>query len=145
MKVAEVQLSYKTKVKPSERQEITSSIDAKDILMPFFEDDIEYIEKFYVLYINRNNKVLGVQLISTGGTYSTVVDSKIILQGAILSNCSAIILAHNHPGGGMSPSEQDKNITKKIKEGCDLFDISLLDHLILTSEGYFSFADEDLI
>lgn len=145
MRVAEVQLSYKTKVKPSERQKVTSSESAKDIFMPFFDEDIEYIEKFCVMFLNRNNKVLGIQLLSIGGTSGTYVDPKIILQGAILSNSSAIILCHNHPSGNTRPSEADITITKKIKQGAELFDISVLDHIILTTEGYLSMADEGII
>jgi DNA repair protein RadC len=145
MRVAEVQLSYKTKVKPSERQKVTSSESAKDIFMPFFDEDIEYIEKFCVMFLSRNNKVLGIQLLSIGGTSGTYVDPKIILQGAILSNSSAIILCHNHPSGNTRPSEADITITKKIKQGAELFDISVLDHIILTTEGYLSMADEGII
>lgn len=145
MKVAEVQLSYKTTVKPSERQKVISSKSAKDIFMPFFDEDIEYIEKFCVMFLNRNNKVLGVQLMSIGGTSGTYVDPKIILQGAILSNASAIILCHNHPSGNLNPSEADIDITKKIKQGAKLFDISLLDHVIITSEDYLSMADKGII
>ncbi len=145
MRVAEVQLSYKTKVKPSERQKVTSSGSAKDIFMPFFDEDIEYIEKFCVMFLNRNNKVLGIQLLSIGGTSGTYVDPKIILQGAILSNSSAIILCHNHPSGNTRPSEADITITKKIKQGAEFFDISVLDHIILTTEGHLSMADEGII
>lgn len=144
-KVAEVQLTYKTKVKPSERVQVKSSINAVDILRPFYGDDIEYIEKMYVIYLNRANKVLGVNLLSTGGTSGTFCDPKMIFQGAILANASAIILSHNHPSGTLNPSEADINLTKKVKQGCELFDMSLLDHVILTPEYYYSFADEGLI
>ena len=144
-KVAEVQLTYKTKVKPSERAKVQSSISAVDILRPFYGDDIEYIEKMYVIYLNRANKVLGVNLLSSGGTSQTVCDPKMIFQGAILANASAIILSHNHPSGTLKPSEADINLTKKIKQGCELFDIALLDHVIVTPEHYFSFADEGII
>jgi DNA repair protein RadC len=144
-KVAEVQLTYKTKVKPSERAKIQSSVSAVDILRPFYGDDIEYIEKMYVIYLNRANKVLGVNLLSTGGTSGTYCDPKLIFQGAILANASAIILSHNHPSGALKPSEADIQLTKKVKQGCGLFDMALLDHVIVTPEHYYSFADEGII
>jgi DNA repair protein RadC len=144
-KVSEVQLTYKTNVKNSERAKVTSSSTCYDLIKPFFEDVIEYKEKFCVVLLNRNNKVLGVHTLSVGGTYSTVVDPKILFQSVILSNASAIILAHNHPSGTLSPSEDDKKITEKLKSGCNLFDISCLDHIILTDEGFYSFADNGLM
>lgn len=142
LKVSEVQITYKTKVKPSERPAITTSNDAVKILRPFFEQDMEYKELFYALYMNRANKVLGVVKISEGGTTSTVVDVKMIAQPAIMMHASAAIICHNHPSGNLKPSDADFKLTKTVKEALNLFEIKLLDSIILTSESHTSFADE---
>lgn len=144
--LAEVKLSYKTKVNPRDRQLIKKSQDAVEIFRKLYdEDSIEHIESFYVLMLNRNNKVLGWSKLSNGGISGTYVDVKIIMQLAIISNASAIILSHNHPSGNCKESQQDIKITKQIKEACRLFDIELFDHIILTSDSYFSMADQGLI
>jgi len=96
----------------------------------------------WALFTNRANKVLGSFLLSEGGVTGTVLDARIIFQGAILCNATGIILAHNHPSGNLRPSQSDLDMTKKIKEAGKLFDISLLDHIILTDEKYYSMADE---
>lgn len=144
-KVCEVELTYKSNVKNSERAKVTSSSGCYHLIKPFFEDVIEYKEKFCVVLLNRNNKVLGVHTLSIGGSSATVVDPKLLFQSVLLSNASAIILAHNHPSGTLSPSDNDKSLTDKIKSGCKLFDISCLDHIILTDESYYSFADNGLM
>lgn len=144
--VAEIQLSYRTKVKPSQRPKITSSKDAYSILLGSWDDDkLEFVEQFKVLLINRANRVLGVYEVSTGGVSGTVVDPKLIFAAAIKGNASAMILAHNHPSGQLKPSDADLKVTKKLKDGGQYLEISVLDHIIVTSEGYFSFADEGLL
>ncbi|OJU55385.1 MAG: DNA repair protein [Bacteroidales bacterium 45-6] len=144
--IAEVELSYKTSIKKEDRHKITSSEDAYDILMKTFrEGTIEYKEFFKVLMLNQANEVVGYSAISEGGISGCIVDVRVILQAALLSNASGIIIAHNHPGGNLVASEQDLSITKKIKEGAKLIDINLLDHLILTSESYLSLADKGLL
>lgn len=124
---------------------ITGSNEAKIFAMQFFGDDIEIYESFFLILLNRANNTIGYVKISQGGVCGTVVDVKIIAKYAIESLCSSVILIHNHPSGNTAPSGADKTITSKIKDGLKLFDISVLDHLILTSESYFSFADEGLI
>jgi len=89
--------------------------------------------------------VIGIEHHSIGGIVGTVADIKLIVATALKCIASSIILAHNHPSGNLEPSKVDKDFTKKVSEACKLFDISLLDHLIVTSEGYYSFCDEDLI
>lgn len=143
--ISEVEITYKTKVKASEREKVETSQRAYNVLRPFFEDVIEYREKFCVLLLNRQSQVLGVHTISIGGTSSTVADPKIIFQGILLANASAIILAHNHPSGCLKASDADKQLTNKIVEGCKIFNISCLDHLIITDESYLSFADQGLM
>lgn len=145
--VTEVTISYKSKQKPSERQSITQSSHATQIFRAIdeFNNNMEYKEMFYVMYLNRNNKVLSVIKISEGGTAGTVVDIKHVFQGAILQNASSIILCHNHPSGNAQASQADIQITNKIKEAAKLFDMTLFNHVILTPESYLSMSDEGII
>lgn len=145
-KVAEVELSYKSKVKASERPCISSSGDAAAILKGIWDENkIEFVEQFKVLLLNRSNKVLGWVDISTGGVTGTVADPKLILVAALKANACGIILSHNHPSGSLRPSRADEEMTQKIKMGAQFLDIRLMDHIIITSESYFSFADEGLL
>jgi DNA repair protein RadC len=144
--LAEVELVYKTKVKPSQRPKISSSVDTFKILRQVWNPDkIEMVEEFKVLFLNRNNKVLGVLDASSGGITGTVADPRIILAAAIKSTAVMMILAHNHPSGGLKPSRCDEELTTKIREAAKYHDIRLMDHVIITSEGYYSFADEGLL
>jgi len=96
--------------------------------------------------MNRSNSILGLLPISRGGISGTVTDVRVIMQGALKSNASGILLAHNHPSGNITPSESDNKITQKIKEAGIIMDIQLLDHLILSTEGnYYSYADNGLL
>lgn len=145
-KVAEVELVYKTKVKASERPHITSSRASYSILKEIWDENkINMLEQFKVLLLNRANRVVGVYEASSGGITGTIADSKLILATAIKSLAVSIILSHNHPSGNLTPSAADQNLTSKIKCTCQYHDIKLLDHLIVTSEGYYSFADEALL
>lgn len=145
--ISEVEIVYRTRVKASDRLQVKCSKDAYDILIGEWDlNTIEHHESFKLLLLNRANKVLGVANISQGGTNGTITDIKIILQYAIKSNASGIIVCHNHPSGNMNPSESDSKITQKIKEAGNLVDVQLLDHLIITTDGeYFSYADQGLI
>ena len=102
-------------------------------------------EEFYVILLNRGNKVLSVEQISSGGLSGTVADGKIIYRKALLKESSALILAHNHPSGNLKPSQADLNLTKKLKEFGEMVGFQVLDHLIISDNGYLSFADEGLI
>ena len=97
------------------------------------------------MLLNRANRVLGLIDISLGGTAGTIADPKVIFAAAIKSNACGIILVHNHPSGNLKPSQQDLDLTRKIKAGGQLLDIVVMDHMIITSEGFFSFADEGLM
>lgn len=141
----EITISYKDNVKASERVKILTSQSSYSHLKQFYTECMEHHEESYVLFLNRANKVLGVSLISKGGMAETVMDVKIILQTALKAHASGIILSHNHPSGNLYPSEPDKRITSKIKEACKFLDLNLLDHIIVTEESYYSFADEGLI
>ena len=102
-------------------------------------------EEFYVILLNRGNKVLSIEQISSGGLSGTVADGKIIYRKALLKESSALILAHNHPSGNLKPSQADLNLTKKLKEFGEMVGFQVLDHLIISDNGYLSFADEGLI
>ena len=109
-------------------------------------DSIEHIEEFKLMLLTRSNKVLGIASISKGGINGTVTDVRIILQFAIKTNASGIIICHNHPGGNVQPCESDLALTRKIKESGNVMDIQLLDHLIIVPEGkYYSMGDEGII
>lgn len=146
MAVAEIELVYRSKVKAAERPRITSSKDAYDILLNYWDENkIEFIEQFKILLVNRGNKVLGVYEVSTGGVTGTVADPRLIFAAALKANATAIILAHNHPSSNLKPSQADEQLTHKIKEGGRYLDIQVLDHLIVCSDGYYSMADEGLL
>jgi DNA repair protein RadC len=138
-----ITLSFDKKIKKSELKTIHSSTDAYRILKDIFNaDTFDWVEECIILCMNRANKIVGFYKISSGGTTGTVVDPKVIFTTALNCAASGIILAHNHPSGNLTPSEQDKAMTKKLKEGGKLLDITLFDHLILTDEGFYSFQDE---
>ena len=102
-------------------------------------------EEFHILLLNRSNTVIRKEFVSRGGVSGTVVDQKIIFKIALEHLASSIILCHNHPSGNLKPSDQDILLTKKLKEAGFLLEIPILDHLIITDSGYFSFADEGII
>lgn len=140
--VSEVELTYKNNVPYNQRQKISNSQGAYKILTNLFpENTMDYRETFIVLYLNRANQVLGYSVISQGGTSSTTVDIKMVIQTALLANASCIMLAHNHPSGNLHPSSDDNRITNRIIEAAKLFEITVLDHLIITNENYYSFTD----
>lgn len=124
---------------------VVSSRDAADVIRPLFGDDIEFFESFFMLMLNAANNTIGFVKISQGGMTSTVVDVRIIARYAIESLCTQVIIAHNHPSGNLYPSDADKRLTEKVKEGLKLLDIKVLDHIILSSDGFYSFADEGIL
>lgn len=145
-KVAEVELVYKTKIKASERPKINSSKDIYDVLKQVWDQNkIEMLEEFKVILLNRGNRITGVYDASSGGITGTVADPRLILAAAIKSLSVSIVLSHNHPSGNLKPSRADEELTLKIKEAARYHDITMLDHIIISSEGYYSFADEGLI
>ena len=143
-KVCEVKLTYRTKVKSSERAVIKSSSDAYSLLSGsvYDSDTIQYREYLKLILLNKANKVLGVVHLSEGGTSETSADLKIIMQAAILANASGMILSHNHPSGNLQPSKQDDVLTENLSTAAKLFNIHLLDHLIVSDCGYYSYSDE---
>lgn len=103
------------------------------------------VEKFVVLFLNRVNRIKKTMVLSQGGITGTVADPRVILRHALLEQATSIVLGHNHPSGSTRPSRADEDITKKIKEAGKYCDITVLDHIIVTQDSYFSFADEGLI
>ncbi len=140
-----VEYNLTAKFSDFEREKICSSRDAADYIRNFYQDDINIYESVFILLLDRSNMTTGYAKISQGGISGTVVDIRIILKYAIESLSSGVIMAHNHPSGQLKASPQDTQITKKLKEALQWMDISLLDSIILTSENYFSLADEGMI
>jgi len=142
--LAEITVSYTSQ--HILKQKITSSQVAFQILLSSWNSNrIELQEECKILLLNRGNKALGVYHLSKGGVSGTVVDAKLVFAVALKCNASGIILCHNHPSGNLYPSEADKFITSKIKKAGELLDIVLTDHLIITSEGYYSFSENGLL
>lgn len=100
------------------------------------------VEEFHVLHLSRANKLMHDELISRGGTAATVVDIKLVMKSALSRLSSSIVLVHNHPSGNLHPSGQDDTLTRRIKAAAEMFDIRLLDHIIVTPSGYYSYSDE---
>jgi len=144
--VTEVELVYHNKVNPADRPQLTCSTQVYDVLLNAWDKNkIELLEQFSILLLDRSNNCLGVSHISTGGVSVCAVDPKIVFATALKARASALILAHNHPSGKLAPSEEDKRLTRRLKDGGDLLDIKVLDHLIITPRAYFSFADDGLM
>jgi len=120
---------------------ITTSESAEKFIRQFYGDDLEIFESFFILLLNRANETIGYAKISQGGIVGTVVDKKILLKYVVESLASGIILAHNHPSGNANPSQADLNITKDLQQLCNLVDSTVLDHVILTADSFYSFAD----
>ncbi len=126
-----------------ELNQIRSSADVKDLMLPYFIDLTH--EEFFCIFLNRANKVIKIDLLSKGGISGTVTDVRILFKNAILNTASGVIVAHNHPSGNLNPSESDTKITAKIKEAGNLLDIQLLDHIIIYNSDYYSFADNGML
>ena len=144
--VPEFTIKLNSKIKASQRVQVQSSKDSYLIFKEIFDaDTIDWYESMIIIALNNRNKVLGSYKISSGSVTGTICDPRVVFQFALLSNASNIILAHNHPSGGLQPSKADIAITDKIKKAGEIMDIRLLDHIIITSEGYYSFADEGML
>lgn len=126
-----------------EKPEIISS--SSDVFSNFKSLILNDVEEFYVLLLKRNNSIIDKVKISKGGVSGTVVDVKVIAQKAISRKANSVILVHNHPSGNLKPSEADIKLTNKTKDGLKLLDVSVLDHLIIANNNFYSFADEGII
>jgi DNA repair protein RadC len=141
---AALELGRRRKLAESpEIPQIKCSKDVADIFQPLLSDLLH--EEFWILFLNRSNRVINRMKLSQGGISGTVTDVRIVMKKAIEYLASGIIVCHNHPSGNLNPSESDSKITQKIKEAGNLMDIQLLDHLIISDKDYYSFADNGLI
>jgi DNA repair protein RadC len=144
--VTEIELVYRNKVRPADRLRVNSADLAYDFFLNAWDmNKIELCEQFMILLLDGSNFVLGLANISTGGISACVVDPKLVFATALKAKASGIIMAHNHPSGSLKPSSADISLTDKFREGGKLLDISILDHLIVTPQSFYSFAHEGLI
>ena len=141
LNVSEIKVAYSTSNTP--KVKIKSGEDAYNVLLASWNlDIIELQEEFKILLLNRANEVLGLYPLSKGGITGTVVDQRLIFAVALKCNATGIIMCHNHPSGKLLPSEADITLTKSIGKCANLLEINLLDHLIITKNGFYSFSNE---
>ena len=140
---AAVELYKRVHIKQTERQQIISSETACDILRPII-GDIE-VEEFWAIYLNQSNKVIRKERLSEGGLTGTYVDVRLIMKGALLCNATGMIISHNHPSGNENPSPEDNRITEQIKKAADSLNIRLTDHIIITSNTYYSYVENGML
>jgi len=126
-----------------EKKQVTSSSSVFELMQPLI-GELSH-EEFWIVYLNNSNKVLKKIQLSKGGIIGTLVDVRLVLKAALQIGAVGLILTHNHPSGSLIPSQADKKITQKLKIASDTIDIKVLDHLIITENAYFSFADENLL
>lgn len=125
---------------------IKNSKDVFDWMVQIYNPDtIDYQESFFIAFLNRNNNITGFAAISKGSDTGTIASTKLIVQHALLAHACSVIISHNHPSGSKAPSNADIALTKNLKQALAFMDISLADHIIITSEGYYSFADEGIL
>lgn len=145
MGCSEIEIHYKRPLF-SEMKTIATAQDVNTILRSYINPKlIDVKEFFWVVFLSRANCVLGISTINCGDVHGVTVNIREILQLTLLTHASQIIVAHNHPSGKLIPSKKDEKITNKIAEGVVLFDVKLLDHLIITSESFLSFANEGMM
>lgn len=145
-KVTEVELIYRGKTRASDRPRVTSSREAYEILKGTWDQNrIELLEQFKILLLDRRHACIALSEIATGGVAGCVADPKIIFATALKARASGIILAHNHPSGNLMPSTADMDLTKRLVRAGKFLETQVLDHLVLTKEDYYSFADEGVM
>jgi DNA repair protein RadC len=142
--VAEIEVSYSHRIHAKDRIKIQSSQDVYNACSLFWPS-FDHVEYFYILFLNRNNQLLGVHQLSKGGFTGTILDVRVVFQVALKACSTSILAVHNHPSGNLVPSDADLQITQKIKDVGKLLYIQLLDHLIVTSESFYSLADNGLL
>ena len=145
MKKKAVEYIITAKRQDFEVVKILSSKDSYEFAKKFYHEDLIIYESAFIILLNRANNVSGYAKISQGGICGTVVDTKIVAKYAIDSLASGVIFVHNHPSGNAKPSAYDEKITKKLKDALRLFDIALLDSVIITENGYYSMEDEGIM
>ncbi|MBX2842897.1 MAG: JAB domain-containing protein [Flammeovirgaceae bacterium] len=144
--IAEVKVSYTPNVPTSKLFKIACSKDAYHLLKANWDmDRIGFVEDFKIILLNRANKVMGIFHAFSGGASGVVADPKVIFATALKAGSCGILASHNHPSGNLKPSQQDIQLTNKLKEAGKFLDLPLLDHIIITPENYYSFADEGML
>lgn len=144
--VAEIEISYMPKIKPSARPKITGQADVYLLFINTWDKTkIELIEQFKVMLLNKANRVLGICTLTSGNVSGTIADPKQVFAVALKANATQVILAHNHPSGNLDPSTGDYDLTKRIKAAGEFLDLKVLDHLIISIEGFYSFANEGIL
>ncbi len=142
--IAALELGRRRKDLETPQQEtVKTSKDAYAHIAPKLSDLPH--EEFWILLLNRSNKIIKTELVGRGGVSGTVADVRLILKSAVEHLASAIVLAHNHPSGNLQPSKEDINLTQKVKQAAALFDINVIDHIIVGDANYYSFADENIL
>jgi len=144
-KMTEIEISYRNDVDYEDIDKISSSAGAADYFRKVWSDRMDHIEEFMLICLNRANRALGWAVISRGGMSGTVADPKVIFQIALKTSASSVIIGHNHPSGNLMPSESDVRLTQKLTKAGKAMDLPILDHIILTRKGHFSFADEGIL
>lgn len=140
----ELQIIYR-RISPH-RVAVRQASDALSFCRTFvYPDGVEYAETFNALFLDKANKIFCWKNIGVGGLSGTVADVRLVMQSALLAHCTSIIIVHNHPSGNIQPSEADRSLTKKFSEAGKFLEIAVLDHLVITSDSYYSFADEGLL
>ena len=144
--VAEISLTYRPQIRPMDRPQVSTAKEAYQVLLSAWDKGkIEFIEEFKVILLNRNKRVLGIYTVTTGGLSECLVDTKLVFASALLGCATDIILAHNHPSGNKHPSVNDYRLTKQLREAGRVLGIEVVDHIIVTPDDYYSFADEGVI
>jgi DNA repair protein RadC len=140
---AALELGVRRNALANTKEKILSTKD----MAAFLKAQYQYYkhEVFVVMYLNQSNKVLHHEIVSEGGITGTIADPRIIFKNALANNATSIVLSHNHPSGNLKPSRQDELLTEKLKQAAQFLDIKVLDHIIVSEEGYFSFAEEGLL
>ena len=140
---AAIELYKRLQIKQAERQQVISSETACNILRPLI-GDIEK-EEFWAIYLNQSNRVIRKERLSAGGLTGTLVDVRLIMKAALLCNATGMVIAHNHPSGNEKPSPEDNRITEQVKKAAETLNIRLIDHVIVTSNTYYSYMDNDML
>lgn len=144
--IPEFKISLKKKGSTEQLYEINNSETAAEVCRKCFDSGvIDWKEEFIVIVLNNAKKMMGFFKVSSGGITSTVVDTRVIFQLALTSNATAILLCHNHPSGNITPSHEDRKLTQELVNGGNILRIQVIDHIIITSESFYSFSDNGLI
>lgn len=140
MALAVIELYKRIQERKTKRTMVRSSVDIYNVLKPFLSD--LKVEECWAVFLNQSSKIIRKQRISVGGIASTLVDVRLILCEALKCNATTVVLSHNHPSGNNRPSKEDDNLTASVRKACEAIKIRLLDHLIFTDDGYYSYNDE---